>query len=210
MKIEKIEPSLIMKLHQKDGIVFQTINDRKQIKEAKKLRHDVYLEVGYITTPYPDGIIPDPEPSIYIVALLNGEELMGTVRVTPGPPFETLAVWENKFFAESESLIKMLFDAKSAEIGSLAVKKTARGKRISWGLYKALYLFALIEKIDFYVAGMDLNAYKLLQWLGWSLIEIGPVMEYMGSPSIPIIIPIKDQLSSVYQKNPTYYQYVVG
>jgi len=203
-----------MRLHTKDGIVFQTAENSFQIQEAKKLRHDVYLEMGYITQPFFDGIIPDErdEHSTYIVALMGGQELVGTVRSYPGPSFETLEVWKENFFPNPEisELIEEVCKRKSVEIGALAVKKTARGRRISWGLYKALYLLFLMEKVNYCIAAIDLRAFKLLQWLGWSIIEIGPAKYFMGSLTVPIVMPMKEHLLSIYQKNPTYYEYLVG
>lgn len=200
-----------MILHTKNGIAFQTVENPAFQQEACRLRHDVYLEVGYINHPFHSKIIPDEQDtkSTYIVASDSNQKLLGTIRLTPGPPFKTFNVWKNKYFPQTQNLIKTVANKHSMELGALAVVKTARNKHISWGLYKAAYLFALIKKIDYYVIGIDVRVFRTLEKLGVSIVNIGSPMHYMGSLTVPGVIPIAMQLCSVYEKNQDYYKYLI-
>ncbi len=199
-----------MIIHTKDGFVFKTADEASLRLEAQRLYHNVYLEMGYINRPYPDGIIPFKynKISTYIVAVKR-HKVVGVMRFTPGPPFLTLQTLEENLSSKTRDLLKVVYKQPSAELGALAVKREFRRKRVSWGLYKASWVMALLRQIDWYVICMDLTAFRKVKQLGWYIKEITPPIDYMGSPSVLGIIPVRKQLSTIYAKNFHYYKYLI-
>ncbi len=195
-------------IHTQDGVVYRVADDPDLRREAQRLRHDVYLDKGYIKDPFLDGIISDKydESSTFIVALDHDQDLMGTICLTPGPPFNTLEIWKDKLYPG----LKEKLQGKIIEIGSLATKKAPHAVRISWGLYKACWLMALLEEVDWWIISVDARVFRILERLGWLMETIGPPLHYLGSSTVPAILLIKKQLSVIYEKNPLYYQYLVS
>lgn len=199
-----------MIIHTKDGVIFKTADEESVRLEAQRLYHDVYLEMGYINQPYPGRIIPFKYDKIstYIVGIQK-HKVVGVIRFTPGPPFSAIQAVEGNLSSKARSLLKVVYEQPSAELGALAVKKEFRRTRVSWGLYKASWLMALLKQIDWYIICVDLLALRKIKQLGWYVQEIAPPVDYMGSPSVLGIIPVRKQLSAVYVKNFHYYKYLI-
>ena len=181
--------------------------------KALRLRHDVFLEKGYIQTAFPQWIIPDKTDKIskYIIALNQNKEIVGTLKIIPTPKF-FFKIYKKAFY-KNPSTKRIILNIKrnfSAEIGGLAVKKKYRKKKISNGLYKAAWLYALLKGIKWYVFGIDKEAVNSLKKCGWKISYLGRPLFYLGSSTIPCAILLKEQLKSVYEKNPKYYKFLVN
>ena len=89
-------------------IIFQVADTEKKIIQAKHLCHEVYLNIGYIDAPYPGKIIPYEyeASSTYIIAMNPFQEVVGTIRITQGPPFKTLEIWKDKLYSASDKADK--------------------------------------------------------------------------------------------------------
>lgn len=161
------------------------------IMKAKNLCHDVYLKTGYINEPYPDRIIPNDleHASTYIVAIDNNE-VIGTLRITAGPPFTTLTVWKDNLFTDCNDLIKNAIDGRAFEIGALAVKKEYSGLKISLGLYMSAYCYCVMLGLEYGVISIDTRALRTLEMNGWKAIRIGEPKMYFGSMTVPAIMPV--------------------
>ncbi len=191
-------------------ITYEVAMTKEMILAAKHLCHDVYLQSGYIDFSFPDRIIPYQydASSLYIVALNSVNEVVGTVRLTIGYPFTTLNVWEDKLYPASQGLIDEALTANSFEIGALAVKKEYAAYKISWGLYKAVYLNALALNLDYGIISMDQRAMRAMEMLGWYVEKIGEPMDYFGSLTVPGIMPVRQQLAAIASRNNNYHQYL--
>ncbi len=82
--------------------------------------------------------------------------------------------------------------------------------RISWGLYKAAFLYAISRKMDYAIISMDERALRSLQMLGWYMIQIGEPMMYFGSLTVPGIMPVSKQPMAIQSKNQSYHQYLAA
>jgi hypothetical protein len=56
---------------------------------------------------------------------------------------------------------------------------------------------------------MDMKAFESLKRLGWYYQEIAPPIFYLGSLTVPAILPLKKQLGSVFRKNSQYFKYLI-
>lgn len=172
------------------------------IRAAKNLCHDVYLQVGYIDKPLADRIIPYEydSTSTYIVALTSMNEVVGTVRVTQGPPFKTFDVWKNSLYASKAALIKSALEGRSFEIGALAVNKNFSAMKISMMLYQAINIWSRTMNLEYAIISMDARALRAMEMQGWLVIKIGEPMDYFGSITVPGIMPVNEQPQAVLQK----------
>jgi hypothetical protein len=162
--------------------------------KAKNLCHDVYLGVGYISESYPDRIIPFEldHASTYILAM-DKDEVVGTLRLTAGPPFNTLKVWKDHLYADCNTLINNALNGQSYEIGALAVKKEYSSLKVAQGLYMAAYKCSIMLGLEYGIISMDARALRSLEMKGWKAIRIGEPMEYFGSLTVPAIMPVAIQ-----------------
>lgn len=193
-----------------DKIIYTVATSNEMIVAAKHLHHDVYLQMGYLGSPYTDRIIPfeHDDSSMYIVAINGINEVVGTIRLNIGMPFTTFNEWSNNFYPSCEGLIKDVLSGKSFEIGALAVKKKYSSQKISWGLYKASYKAALALDLSYGVISMDHRALRSLEMLGWFVVKIGQPMIYFGSLTVPGVMPVNMQPDFVSAKNKIYQQYL--
>jgi N-acyl-L-homoserine lactone synthetase len=188
------------------SITYEVAQSEAMIRAAKNLCHDVYLQAGYIDQPLSGRIIPYEYDSVatYIVALNEAREVIGTIRLSQGPPFKTLEVWKDKLYPVCVPLINDALRGNSFEIGALAVRKDCCAMKISWGLYKAAYRCALALHLDYAIISMDARALRSLEMLGWFVVKIGEPMDYFGSLTVPGILPISKQAAAVQSKNLVY------
>ena len=193
-------------------ITFQVADTNKKTIQAKHLCHDVYLNIGYIDAPYPGKIIPYEyeASSTYIIAMNPFVEVVGTIRITQGPPFKTLDIWKDKLYSGSASLINDALQSASFEIGALAVRKDFSTMKISWGLYKAAYLYSVAMRLDYGIISMDTRALRALEMLGWVVIKIGEPMNYFGSLTVPGIMPVSQQPQSMVENNLLYHTHLAA
>ena len=193
-------------------ITFQVAETEKVILAAKHLCHDVYLQVGYIDKPCIGNIIPSghDDLSTYIVALNALQEVIGTIRLTQGPPFKTLEIWKDKLYPLCNRLITEAIHSHTFEIGALAVRKDFSPVKVSWGLYKAAYLSSIAMHLDYGIISIDARALRSLQMLGWFVQKIGEPMHYFGSLTVPAIMPVHQQPGSVLQTKLAYHKYLVA
>jgi hypothetical protein len=184
-------------------ITYEIAQSAEMICEAKQLCHDVYLQVGYIDKPLPGRIIPyqHDSASTYIVALNSLRQVVGTIRLTAGPPFNTLNIWKDRLYISCSKIINDALDGNSFEIGALAVRKDFSSMKISWGLYKSAYKCAQILNMEYAIISIDSRALRSLEMLGWYVIKIGEPMYYFGSLTVPGILPLKAQVSAIQSKN---------
>jgi hypothetical protein len=190
-------------------ITFEIASSEEMILKAKQLCHDVYLQVGYIKEPLPGRMIPFEyeESSTYIVAINSEQEVVGTVRLTQGPPFKTLKIWEGKLFPAAGGVINDAIHKNTFEIGALAVKKDFSPMKISLGLYKAVYFCSILLKLDYGIICMDARALRSLEMLGWFVEKIGEPMDYFGSLTVPGIMPVNKQNESLWKNEVAFHEH---
>ena len=179
------------------------------IEEMKRLRHDVYLRCSFIDKPYPDRVIPDEadnDNAIYIAAEAVGE-IIGSIRLA-APPFKVLEELGDDIFMDAQSIVNQAVKESAVELGSLAVKHDTGYKRISGGLYKAVYLVCNIKGIKWWFIDIDERVYDALLRLGWKVTEIGPRHEYMGSMTVPGLMNTREQTNNIKENNPSYFDYL--
>ena len=79
-------------------------------------------------------------------------------------------------------------------------------RKISWGLYKAVYHYALV-RTSTTVSSAWMPALRSMEMLGWKVERIGEPMDYFGL-TIPGIMPVNQQMHAIALKNTPYYKYV--
>jgi N-acyl-L-homoserine lactone synthetase len=198
-----------------DGLVFQLATDWNTIEAALRLRHDVYVGVGYVE-PFKSGIIPDPKNCVsdYIVAKGEKGAILGTIRLTPlGAKPSILGTWAKHLSSEDLELLRDVRASisQSVELGSLAAKKNGASLRaISAGLYKATLLYSEQKDFKYWMIAIDTRVLRALEMFGWHVQKIGSPIHYVGSPTILGVMEIGRQRDSIKQKNRRYYEYITS
>lgn len=212
-KVEKEKPSDAFLFHEGEPgkeVDYYLAQEPATITAAKQLRHEVYLECGFIEKPFPEKVIPDHQDNdeaLYLVAKVDGE-VIGTIRMA-APPFKTIEVLGDEVYDAAREELKDLAKSNAVELGSLAVKHKSGRSHISGTLYKAVYWVSLQQKIKYWVIDIDERVYDALLRLGWKVDEIGPRHEYMGSETVPGIMPVEEQADHIMSKNPKYFEYLM-
>jgi N-acyl-L-homoserine lactone synthetase len=199
-------------LFKENDIKFIITQQKSLILKAKRLVHDVYLKVGYLSHPLPQKIFPPEEnfKGVYLIAINNNKEIIGTLRISQiTNPLNYFKEWKTKISPPIKKELKKLKKYHCESIENLVVKETYWGKKTSGGLFKAAWIFGLINEIDYYLIKMDKEALKSLKRLGWYCQEIAPPIFYLGSLTVPAILPLKKQLGSVFRKNSQYFKYLI-
>lgn len=201
-----------MSIYNENGVTYR-IADRRIFPMAQRLRHDVYLDVGYIESPCESGVIMDYKDyfSEYITAIDHSSaEVIGTMRLTPlAHSLDLFEIWDGSMFDDSIEYMASAKNKCSVELGALAVKKgITNGRKVSWGLYKATLLYSLTRNFDYWVIAMDDRALRTLEMLGWYVHRIGKSIMYMGSSTTLGIMPVQEQLKSIAEKNQVFYKFI--
>lgn len=217
-KQEQEGESKMKTLFIENGVAYGYLNnnDTNLIDQVKKLRHDVYVACGFIEPTKTRTIEDKKDSDCYYMAAMDTDhqEIIGTVRLSK-PPFKVLeALKHDKIdvYPQYQDLIDKALSSKTLEVGALAVRpKLKTGKsHISGGLYTLVYLFSLQNNVDYLLIDIDQTVGESLKRLGWKLVQFAPEHEYMGSITIPAIMPISEQLDSLKEKNPNYTNFVLN
>lgn len=201
-----------MECHEREGVVFKLVTSDKELQKAQMLRHDVYLRFSYINAPYPDRIIPDLQDlfSEYIVGI-EGDDVVGTLRITPNNPLVDLFdEWKEFIIEGKEEKVDSLMATNFIIVGALAVRKDLSCKKVSWGIYKSILLLSAEREISHWLIAIDNLALRTLERLGWLVEKVGEPIVYMGSKTTLGIVEVNKQLASFARKNPEYYAYVIS
>ncbi|MBA3827365.1 MAG: hypothetical protein H0X33_00360 [Taibaiella sp.] len=191
-----------------DNIIFRVADSAQLILKAKQLCHDIYLQQGYITRPYPNRIIPMGDTNaVYIVAITPDKEVKGTIRLSRQDPFSILHLWRANMYVTSGVLIQTAKRSICFSIGGLAVAKEYAGLKISWGLYNMAYNWALTNNMAYGIITMDQRAFRSLKMVGWHAEQVADPVYYFGSLTIPAIIPIAEQPRNMIFKQKPHFQY---
>lgn len=202
-------------LHVKDGITYAhvTTNDPALIREAKMLRHDIFVACDFITPTATRTIEDKPDEDCHYVVAIAAGQLIGTIRLSK-PPFKVLEALAKDHLEIYPTLIETVVAAQqqnSWELGALAVRPKVKTGRsyISGGLYKGVYLFSLDQAIDNWFIDIDKAVGESLSRLGWQLTPIAPEHNYMGSMTVPAIMAVAEQLPSIEAKNSDYAMFIL-
>lgn len=201
-----------MIIFREKDVSYRLASEDGLVNAALRVRHDVYLSVGYIDHAYPDGVIPDRKDlfSSYLVAESDGR-VLGTIRATPFLcSGDIIAKWDCLRDPNANTTVRSLSHGTTIEIGSLAVPRENRSMRVSWGLYKAMYLYSLMEGIEYWAMAVDIRAIRSIERLGWMSERIGDPLEYMGSECVLAVMDVRKQLKMIFERNQKYYHYMVS
>ncbi len=168
--------------------------------QAKRLCRDVYVQAGYITEQAAD-FAPDPgNGDTYVVAGDAAGNVVGTLRLSVAHPCGIISAWQGRLYHQAAALIAAAQRGPSFEIGSLAVRKDCAPLKVSWGLYDFAYRWALARGLDYGIVSMDVRAFRALGLAGWHAVPIGAPMHYLGSLTVPAVIPIRSQPAAAAAK----------
>jgi len=126
----------------------------------------------------------------------TGDEIVGSARLIQpdGLGLPTIHDPQIKIWDE----FKWIFNRKCVEFSQYAVKR-GFGAPISIGLLKIAYLFSKFElNIDTWVATIDNSVLRLLnsRFFNFNLPPIGPMVDYLGSSSTPVLIDLEQALNN--------------
>lgn len=165
---------------------------------ARDLEAGLFVETGYATEP--GEIHTEYAPyldSSRFETVEEGGELVGMVRIiTNGPAgFKTLndaRAGRLEITDEGWALLEPIDPNRMAEVGAVAIAESHRGRddaRALTDAYGAIRKFSEEHGVDFLVASMDEKYYKTFSFVfGDTITPLGPMVEYMGSRTIPLLM----------------------
>jgi N-acyl-L-homoserine lactone synthetase len=174
-------------------IRFRIAQTKKEILQAKRLCHDVYLQEKYIPKAYPDGIIPfaNEKNAVYIIAVNVAGDVVGTLRLFKGPGFRTFKAWQGEILPEAKAMLSGENRQAMAEVGALAVNPAWQNHEIARGMFRTGLIWLLKNNYRYVIISVDTRVLRLLKMFGWEIISIGKPKFYMGSLTAPGLISLR-------------------
>ena len=190
-------------------VCFMEATTDDDLIRAKQLCQQVYIHAGYITGSQAAAVIRAEREArtTCVIARNEQSEIVGTIRLSTDQPCRTFSVWRGKLYHPCAELIAAAQRGPSFEIGALAVRKDAAQLKVSWGLYDFAYRWALAHGMEYGIVSMDLRALRALELTGWYAVRIGAPMQYVGSLTVPAIIPINHQPAIAAAKAQAWFQH---
>lgn len=172
-------------------------------QQGRAIEASVFMEKGYVQ----DGAKLAEEYAPYdpvteLIVVKRDGEPAGSTRVIhydPAIGFKTLADIEQGRLKIDEMGKRMLNDLsleKVFEVGTLAVTPEMRARpenegRVAVSLYAALYAEANHHQTPFVLASFDENYYERFKGIFGSGVQaLGPATDYMGSPTVPVLMNV--------------------
>lgn len=182
----------------------------KEIKLGRKLHHDGYLKVGYISRPSPTGMIEDPyvESSDFIIAILPNDdgrgcisgEIVGVVRIIKDSNAGYPLLNEFELYPRSKDRIKKLDFARVVEISSLSVKP---GYGAAKALYRYAWQYSKARGDLYWLAAIDRDLFDVFRKrFHFYFDRIGRDKLYLGSITVPAMLDCIKQKELMYKHAP--------
>lgn len=197
-------------LREDTDITFTENQESVTWQEAEEVEFSVFRESGYVSTQEElarDYEIYDQSTGFALTRL--GGMPAGSVRMifhNPEVGFKTINDAEKGELTIDDSgkeLLDQLDMTKVMEIGTISIPEHLRGKlesglRLNSDLYGAIYAVSQARGIDWLIASFD-HEYldRFGKIFGASVTRIGPPKDYMGSPTVPVVINVEDAIQSV-------------
>lgn len=171
--------------------------------DALRIEHDVFKRAGYIQGP--DELEEEyiPYTNSEMVAIYRDGEVVGEIRIINYDPevgFKTVNDIKRQRLqvdSEGQKLIDTIDPNMMFEVGTIGLDKSYRSTPDDTihpvtQLYGVIYTYALENNKPYVIASYDeayLQRYEGLY--GASMIRLGPATEYMGSPTVPVLVNMK-------------------
>ena len=176
------------------AVAFGEATNDAAVLQAKRLCYETYVSVGYLTPSPAAAFGPEREPGVtYIVATDARGTVVGTLRLSTHRPFQALAAWRGRLYHQQAALLAAARRGPAFGLGALAVRKACAPLKVAQGLYHFAYRWALAHSRDYGIITMDARAFRALGMAGWHAVPVGTPMHYLGSLTVPAIIPIREQ-----------------
>ena len=197
------------------NVLYKKAETEKEIFLARKLHHDGYLRVGYISEPTPTGTIDDGyhEFSDYLIAIhlndfnnsnsekgFNSGEIVGVIRAVKYSQLGFSVINEFKLYPEVKKLLEVVDMNYVIEVGALFAKP---GYFVAKGLYRAIWQYSKIRGDRYWLAAIDKRLFNIfIKRSHFYFDQIGPEKFYLGSVSVPAILDCRRQKILMYQNAP--------
>lgn len=153
-------------------------------------------------------------PNTMMIAASRGGEVVGSVRVirySPDVGFKTLKdAEEGKLLIDEagQQLLDGIELGQAIEIGTISIKPEWRKMPgANLGLNLELYgaIFGVGQQLDapYVIASFDERYFNRFQrFFGENVRQLGPAIDYMGSPTLPVIMDMAKTFENIEQNNP--------
>lgn len=191
-------------------ITFTENPDSLTWHQAQEVEFKVFSESGYVKSQEElakDYEVYDPYTGFALTRLAG--EPAGAVRMifhNPETGFKTTndaQTGELTIDDEGWEFIAKLDPDTIMEIGTISIPEELRGElenglRLNSDLYGAIYAISKARSIDWLIASFDHEYLERFgKIFGASITRLGPAKDYMGSPTVPVIINVEDAIQSV-------------
>lgn len=186
---------------------------------AQEIEAQIFIEAGYVESAeeLAEDYADYKEASHFVVVEKDGN-IMGVLRIIDNTSkgLKTLNDAHGgglTITPEGWEMIEQTDPTKIAEIGTIGVDKPYRGigsGRALVKLYGAIIAHCEENGVDTLVANMDEDYYQTFKLMFEDTIkEVGPLVEYMGSPVVPLYMKPFDMLDHLRVNHPSFYDQVV-
>jgi len=192
---------------------FKIAENKKEKKEAYRLRHKIYCEEYKYCPKRNNGINLEndkyDEKSDIVIALNDENEVIGTIRLINN---SNIGFQIEEYAALPEDIPK----SNSIELSRLCVKRSYRGgrKNVALGLIKIIYKYSKKNNIKYWLAVLNLPSWKIFSKFGIPFSLIGEIKFWRYSKEevgvIPVYLKIKKAEDVLKYSNPEFYKYITN
>lgn len=191
-------------------------------QEGAAIEAEAFIEKGYIESA--EELAKEYQkylPVTEFVVARRGNEVGGSVRIIHYDPqigFKTLDdVQAGKLVLnpDSQKFMDQVNLSNVFEVGTLAVKKELRSKpddegRLAVALYGAILGESLRHRCQYVIASFDEDYFNRFKGIfGPAVTEMGPAIDYMGSPTVPALLDIPELKNYINDTMPEVHAMVV-
>lgn len=186
------------------------ITEAEDLQKIRTFHHDAFLTIGYISNPYPSGMIEDifVDLSTYYYCMNDvNEEVVGVIRQINGSHLKVPTLCDFEIYPDYASQLSKVMWPRIVEIGSLAVNRNARG--VAEGLYRQIWQRSKSALHTHWIASIDnrlLVAFRKSRGFLWE--DIGESKVYMGSKTTPVIAYLEQQSANMKRLAPDFFDYI--
>lgn len=193
--------------------IFKEVQTDKEREDYFRLRYDVYcIEKKYLPkNKYPNELEKDKYDSSskhFIVKFVTSDKVVGAVRIIMN---QDVGVQAGEY-VEMPSNIDLL---KLAEISRFLVKKEFRSSNheVNFLLGKGLYEYSLKNGIEYWIAVMYTETWRIFSRIGLPFITIAPPIAWKPAPNynvVPLLLNLLECMIFLKHTNPFLYRLFTG
>lgn len=193
------------------NVTIEILSNNDRLLEARRLQGQRFVDAGFVSELNADGVIDDEwvPISTYFGAIAANGAVVGVARLIPNSAAGLPALQEFRLSDAGSEVVDGIEPRRLVEVSALAIARGqgfSRSSMVADHLYRAMYQHSVVTaEYTHWCAALDVRVKRhLVSSRNFLLLEeIGEEKDYLGSPTVPVLLDLLEQARHSARTSPS-------